>query len=156
MTSAGAQRVELEFRGRVLTADGVVLRRVAVSGGRVVTVESLSDWAPTVAHEPGTDVVELGDDEVLLPATEVVGVPGEGRIEVGAPADLVVFAPDAEPTVDGSGPRDPETPDAGQALRGVVRATYAAGRLVAADTPPGRLLGPGEAPPADDPGRGRA
>lgn len=67
MTSARPPRVDLELRGRVLTADGVVLRRVAVSEGRVVTVESLSDWAPTVAHEPGTEVVELADDEVLLP-----------------------------------------------------------------------------------------
>ena len=123
MTSADAQRVELEFRGRVLTADGVVLRRVAVSGGRVVTAESLSDWAPTVAHEPGTEVVELGDDEVLLPAAEVDSLPDAGGVEVGAPADLVVLAPDAEP------------PSAGQTLRGVVRATYRAGRPVAADAP---------------------
>jgi allantoinase len=59
--------VDLEFRGRVLTEDGIVLRRVAVSDGRVVTVESLSDWAPTLAHEPGSLVVELAEDEVLLP-----------------------------------------------------------------------------------------
>jgi allantoinase len=59
--------VELEFRGRVLTEDGVVLRRVAVSEGRVVAVESLSDWAPVLAHEPGSAVVTLADDEVLLP-----------------------------------------------------------------------------------------
>jgi allantoinase len=59
--------VDLEFRGRVLTDDGVVLRRVAVSDGRVVAVESLSDWAPTLAHEPGTELVELAADEVLLP-----------------------------------------------------------------------------------------
>ncbi|GAA1827277.1 allantoinase AllB [Microlunatus capsulatus] len=59
--------VDLEIRGRVLTDDGVVLRRVAVSGGRVVTLESLSGLAPTVAHDAGTVVVELADDEVLLP-----------------------------------------------------------------------------------------
>jgi allantoinase len=59
--------VDLEFRGRVLTEDGIVLRRVAVSGGRVVTVDSLSDWAPILAHEPGGAVVELAEDEVLLP-----------------------------------------------------------------------------------------
>ncbi|MFL6028337.1 MAG: allantoinase AllB [Friedmanniella sp.] len=69
--SASAERaphaVHLEFRGRVLTEDGVVLRRVAVSEGRVVAVESLSDWAPTLAHEPDAEVVELAENEVLLP-----------------------------------------------------------------------------------------
>ncbi|SDT36552.1 allantoinase [Friedmanniella luteola] len=59
--------VDLEFRGRVLTEDGVVLRRVAVSGGRVVTVESLSGQSPTVAHDADSTVIELADDEVLLP-----------------------------------------------------------------------------------------
>ena len=69
MNDAGPRTpvVDLEFRGRVLTEDGVVLRRVAVSEGRVVTVESLSDWAPTLAREPGSTVVELSEDEVLLP-----------------------------------------------------------------------------------------
>ena len=67
MSGPGGDAVELEFRGRVLTDDGVVLRRVAVSGGRVVTVESLSDWSPTIARDAGSSVVELADDEVLLP-----------------------------------------------------------------------------------------
>ena len=57
--------VEFLFRGRVLTADGVGLRQVAVSDGRVVTVESLSDWAPT--GEDAGHVVELAEDEVLVP-----------------------------------------------------------------------------------------
>lgn len=66
--------VDLVFRGRVLTEDGIVLRRVAVSGGRIVTVESVSDWASTTEHTvdggtTGTDghVVELAEDEVLVP-----------------------------------------------------------------------------------------
>jgi len=61
---APAAHVELVLRGRVLTDDGVVLRRVVVSGGRVVTVESVSDWSDT---EHGADEVVLADDEVLLP-----------------------------------------------------------------------------------------
>jgi hypothetical protein len=46
VSGSGGQRrgeVDLVFRGRVLTDDGIVLRRVAVSQGRIVTVESVSD-----------------------------------------------------------------------------------------------------------------
>ncbi|GAB2584945.1 allantoinase AllB [Microlunatus antarcticus] len=57
------QEGDLVLRGRVLTDDGVVLRRVVVSGGRVVTIESVSDWSDT---DDGTEVV-LADDEVLIP-----------------------------------------------------------------------------------------
>ena len=63
--SPAAGTVDLLFRGRVLTPDGIGLRSVAVSDGRIVTLESLSDWAPT-ANAAG-QVVELGEDEVLLP-----------------------------------------------------------------------------------------
>ncbi|HEY0240719.1 MAG TPA: allantoinase AllB [Friedmanniella sp.] len=57
--------VDLVLRGRVLTDDGIVLRRVVVSGGRVVTIESVSDWSDT--EQSSADEVELADDEVLLP-----------------------------------------------------------------------------------------
>jgi allantoinase len=60
-TQAG---VDLVLRGRVLTDDGIVLRRVVVSGGRVVTIESVSDWSDT--EDGGAEVV-LADDEVLVP-----------------------------------------------------------------------------------------
>ena len=56
--------VELVLSGRVLTDDGFLLRRVVVSGGRIVTVESVSDWSDT---EGGGAEVVLADDEVLLP-----------------------------------------------------------------------------------------
>jgi len=58
------------LRGRVLTDDGILLRRVVVSGGRIVTIESVSDWSDTTpTDEPGPGGVEvvLADDEVLLP-----------------------------------------------------------------------------------------
>ncbi|MGI3784235.1 MAG: hypothetical protein ACRYG2_26040, partial [Janthinobacterium lividum] len=54
--SGPAHEVDLVLRGRVLTDDGIVLRRVVVSGGRVVTIESVSDWSDT----------ELGGGEVVL------------------------------------------------------------------------------------------
>ena len=65
--------VDLLFRGRVLTPEGIVLRQVAVSGGRIVTVESVSDWSPTTAHAAPGDrgshgaLVQLAPDEVLIP-----------------------------------------------------------------------------------------
>lgn len=55
--------VDLVFSGRVLTDDGILLRRVSVSDGRIVTVETVSDWAPTTGHQ----VIELAEDEVLVP-----------------------------------------------------------------------------------------
>ena len=58
------EEVELVLRGRVLTDDGFLLRRVVVSGGRIVTVESVSDWSDT---EHGGPEIVLADDEVLLP-----------------------------------------------------------------------------------------
>ncbi|WP_375433128.1 allantoinase AllB [uncultured Friedmanniella sp.] len=58
-----SRTVDLVFSGRVLTDDGILLRRVSVSDGRIVTVESVSDWAPTTGHQ----VIELAEDEVLVP-----------------------------------------------------------------------------------------
>ncbi|MGI3780859.1 MAG: allantoinase AllB [Janthinobacterium lividum] len=64
-----APGVDLVLRGRVLTDDGIVLRRVVVSGGRVVTIESVSDWSDTAPDGTGHGGVEvvLADDEVLVP-----------------------------------------------------------------------------------------
>ena len=73
----------------------------------------------------------------------VVGVPGKGRIEVGRPADLVVFAPDESFVVDAAAlqHKNPVTPYAGRTLTGVVRQTYLRGeRMVAGERPRGRLL----------------
>ena len=70
MTHDHAQRpggVDLVLTGRVLTDDGIVLRRVSVSGGRIVTVESVSNWTQTTEPETDGEAVVLADDEVLLP-----------------------------------------------------------------------------------------
>lgn len=74
---------------------------------------------------------------------EIAGLPGKGRIEPGADADLVAFDPDAVARVDAAAlhHRHPVTPYAGRTLAGAVRATWLAGRPVTPDDPPaGRLL----------------
>jgi allantoinase len=71
----------------------------------------------------------------------------KGRIEAGADADLVVWDPDAEWTVDPAKlfHRHPVTPYAGRRLRGVVTTTVLGGRVVfesggVSGSPAGRLL----------------
>ena len=74
-----------------------------------------------------------------------VGLGHKGRIEVGADADLVRFAPDEQFTVDVAAlhHRNPVTAYAGRRLDGVVRETWLRGApilLGADDAPRGRLL----------------
>jgi allantoinase len=78
----------------------------------------------------------------------LAGLRGKGRIAAGADADLVVFAPDAEFTVDVGRlhHRNPITPYAGRTLAGVVRSSWLRGELVDLDAEPrGRLLSRDEA-----------
>ena len=72
----------------------------------------------------------------------LVGLPQKGRLEVGADADLCVFAPDESWVVDPAllHHRNPVTPYAGRALTGVVRSTWLRGERVDLTTPRGRLL----------------
>ena len=72
----------------------------------------------------------------------LVGLPRKGRLEVGADADLCVFAPDESWVVDPARlhHRNPVTPYAGSTLDGVVRSTWLRGERVDLETPRGRLL----------------
>jgi allantoinase len=67
---------------------------------------------------------------------DLAGLPGKGRIAVGADADLVAFAPEAEASID-KGRR--ATPYDGMTLSGVPRRTWLRG-IGADDVPRGRLL----------------
>jgi len=95
----------------------------------------------TAARARGHRLADLARWMAEGPA-ELAGLPGKGRIAVGADADLCVFAPDASFVVDPARlhHRHPVTPYAGRTLTGVVRSTWLRGREVSGDHPHGRLL----------------
>jgi allantoinase len=74
----------------------------------------------------------------------LAGLPGKGRLVVGADADLAAFAPDEWFVVDPARlkHRHPVTPYAGRRLSGVVRRTWLRGQPIT-DQPSGRLLNRG-------------
>ena len=84
----------------------------------------------------------------------LAGLADRGTISPGRRADLCVFAPDEEFVVDPAAlrQRNPVTPYAGRALRGVVRQTWLAGQPVGQPAGPG----PGQACQAGPRSAGRA
>jgi allantoinase len=96
------------------------------------------------ARERGHSLAAVVSWMAQRPA-DLVGLSHKGRLEVGAAADLVIFAPDEDFVVD---PltlhhRNPLTPYAERKLFGVVRSTWLRGELVG-DVPRGRLIARGE------------
>lgn len=84
-------------------------------------------------------------DRMSRGPADLVGLAHKGRIAVGADADLVAFAPDAEFTVRAGDllHRNPVSAYDGRTLRGVVRGTWLRGERVdtsGAAAPRGRLL----------------
>lgn len=75
-------------------------------------------------------------------SARAVGVDGKGEISVGGAADLVVFAPEAESTVDAARleHRHPITPYDGRVLAGEMREAYLGGDRIDPAAPRGRLL----------------
>jgi allantoinase len=103
----------------------------------------------TGARERGLALTAVVRWMATAPADRV-GLAHKGRIEVGADADLVRFAPDEKFTVDVAGlhHRNPVSAYAGRRLAGVVRETWLRGVPVSGpvseDVPRGRLLRRGE------------
>ena len=96
----------------------------------------------TEARRRGHSLADVVRWMAARPA-DLVGVRGRGRIDVGRPADLVVFAPEESFTVDAGTllHKNPITPYHGRTLTGVVRQTYLRGqRVVPGDPPRGNLL----------------
>ncbi|CAA9400067.1 MAG: Allantoinase [uncultured Nocardioides sp.] len=96
----------------------------------------------TAARSRGHSLAEVVAWMATAPADRV-GLAHKGRIAVGADADLVVLAPDAELDVDVSrlAHKNPVSAYDGRRLAGVVRRTWLRGVPVTTDSPPaGRLL----------------
>ena len=96
----------------------------------------------TEAQRRGIDLATVVGWMSSAPA-RLVGLGKRGHLAVGAPADLVVLAPDETWTVRAAEleHRNPITPYEGRTVTGRVRRTYLAGTLVDLSAPPrGRLL----------------
>ncbi len=115
-----------------------------VAWGGIASVQLGLPAVWTGARVRGHDLADVVRWMATAPADRV-GLGHKGRIEVGADADLVRFAPDEEFTVDVAAlhHRNPVSAYAGRRLNGVVRETWLRGGSIllgAADAPRGRLL----------------
>jgi len=113
----------------------------AAAWGGIASVQLGLPVIWTAAADRGHTLADVADWMARRPA-DLVGLHAKGRIEVGADADLVAFAPDDVFTVDPHRlqHKNPVTPYAGRTLRGVVRTTWLRGRRVTGDAPGGRFL----------------
>jgi allantoinase len=96
----------------------------------------------TSARERGHGLADVARWMATAPADRV-GLVDRGRLEVGASADLCVFAPDESFVVDPARllHRNQVSAYAGRTLTGTVRQTWLRGVLIDVDAPPrGRLL----------------
>ncbi|CRK58642.1 Allantoinase [Alloactinosynnema sp. L-07] len=116
----------------------------AAAWGGIASVQLGLPAVWTGAHARGHTLVDVASWMAAGPA-ELVGLRHKGHIAPGFDADLCVFAPDAEFTVDAAAlhHRNPVTAYHGTTLRGVVRATWLRGEPVG--EPRGALLERGTA-----------
>ena len=116
-----------------------------VAWGGIASVQLGLSATWTGARDRGHSLVDVVRWMATAPADRV-GLTHKGRIEVGADADLVRFAPDDELTVDPARlhHRNPVTAYAGRRLAGVVRETWLRGVPMTDDAVRGRLLRRGE------------
>jgi dihydroorotase len=95
-----------------------------------VALETLLPAALRLYHAEQLTLPELFRAMALNPAQRL-GLPG-GRLDEGAPADLVLFDPDAPFVMDRFAlqSKSKNTPFDGQRMQGKVLATYVAGKSV--------------------------
>ena len=96
----------------------------------------------TEAHRRGVGLVDVVR-WMARNSADNVGLVDRGRISLGARADLVVFAPEQEFTVDVTrlAHKNPVSAYEGKQLRGVVRGTWLAGaRIDVNEDPRGQLI----------------
>jgi allantoinase len=117
-----------------------------VAWGGISSVQLGLPLVWTEARRRGHDLADVVRWMSCAPAA-LVGLGTKGGIRVGAAADLVAFAPDADLVVDSARlhHRNPVSPYTGVQLTGVVRSTWLAGTLVGTSGAGGRLLARGEA-----------
>ncbi len=97
----------------------------------IVGLETALAITITELVEPGLISIEKAVDLMTRRPAEILGLPA-GALREGGPADIAVFDPHAEWTVDPAqfASLSRNTPFAGRVLRGVIRATLCDGRIV--------------------------
>ncbi|MDO1560357.1 dihydroorotase [Brevundimonas sp. 2R-24] len=96
----------------------------------VVGLETLLSALVGLHHEEGVDLIDALRPVTCGPA-ELLGLPS-GRLAEGAPADLVLFDPNAPRRFDAAQlrSRSKNSPFDGRTLQGVVRRTMVGGRII--------------------------
>ena len=98
-----------------------------------VGLETLLSALLSLHHDGGLSLLELLGPVTAAPA-DLLGLPS-GRLQRGAPADLVLFDPDAPRVIDADKllSKSKNSPFDGRRLQGEVRATLVDGRVVHGD-----------------------
>ncbi len=96
----------------------------------IVGLETSLGLVLTELVEPGVLTLERAIALMTHAPAQILALPA-GRLEAGGPADIAIFAPNAEWTVDPAAflSRSRNTPFAGRTLRGLVKATLCDGRF---------------------------
>ena len=105
-----------------------------------VGLETLLSALLSLHHEGGASLLELLGTVTAAPA-DLLGLPA-GRLTRGAPADLVLFDPDAPRVIDAAKllSKSKNSPFDGRRLQGEVRATLVDGRVVHGGLPQGQTI----------------